>query len=151
MIKISVTKIKTWLETLNYKWFTWIAAVSITVAVNLLVYNLTSAINKYKQNNSQQQITATKLVNSLDSINNEFKESLESIRKNEYLNYKSIQDELTSINLQLLVMNKKIEILSGHITGYEGVIRNEFSDLDKTLKQFVSLSRDSITIKYFRK
>jgi len=151
MIKLPITSVKKWLENLNTKWFTWIAAVSVTVAVNLLVYNLTSLINKYKDNNTKQAIVVSKLIHSLDSINAQLEQSLSDVQTNVNINNKGFQHEFTSIKLQLLVQGKKIDILTGYITGYEDMIRNEFKDLDKTLKQFVTVNNDSSAIKYFKR
>jgi uncharacterized protein YktB (UPF0637 family) len=151
MIKIPLNRLKTWLTNLNNQWFVWISAISITVAVNLLVFNLTSIIHQYKQNNTQQQVATSKIVHTLDSINNQLMLSLDDVKNNAYINYEGFQEELVSVKLQLLVQNKKIEILSRHIIGYEDMIRNEFSELDKTLKQFMIVNNDSLTIKYFKK
>jgi hypothetical protein len=148
---ISLEKIKDWLTVVNSKWITWIAAISITIALNLMIVNLTSLINQYRQNNTRQQTAAAKLVYSLDSINNQLSRSLDEVRSNVYINYEGIQKELVSIKLQLLIQNKKIEIISGHITGYEDMIRGEFIELDRTLKQFMKVNRDSLTIKYFKR
>jgi hypothetical protein len=148
---ISLNKIKGWLTFVNPKWITWIAAIAVTIALNLLIFNVTSLVDQYKQNNTRQQVVAAKLVNCLDSINNQLSRSLDSVRSNVFLNYEGIQKELISIKLKLLIQDKKIEIISGHITGYQDMIRAEFIELDKTLKQFMQINRDSLTIKYYRK
>ncbi|MBN2814831.1 MAG: hypothetical protein JXQ80_12190 [Bacteroidales bacterium] len=129
----------------------WITAASFLVAINILLYNAKDIVKKYKEKEDNEAKAAMKLVHSLDSINNALVLSLEDIKKNVTLTYGDFQHEFTSIKLQLLVQDKKIEILSGHITGYEDMIRKEFLELDNTLKRFVAVNNDSLTIKYFKR
>lgn len=129
----------------------WITAASFLAAVYLLLYNVNDIVNEYKEKEAREAKEAMKLVHSLDSINNALVLSLEDIKKSVTINYGDIQQEFSAIKLQLLVQDKKIGILSGHITGYEDMIRKEFSELDNTLKSFVAVNNDSLTIKYFKR
>lgn len=152
MIRLSILKLKSFLAGLHINTVAWIASVSFILAINLFVILANAKIKEYRSIRGEKDQIIQSTIESLDSLKNEFNQVIDEYTIKSTIDYNRFNQNLKDIAAQLSIQNRKIEILSGYLTGHQADIQRDFQDLQTSINEVIRIyKRDSVSIKVIKR